>query len=809
VPIELALFGAEPPDGTDFYAQFRARFRAAFHQAKSGIDPAAHPQPDPAPVLPAICTDPGHCFGRAPEIARIVKAILSPPHAGSVLILGNAGHGKTMLARTVGMDPQIIAHFGPRRWLVELERTDSPQTAVAEIAQAIGLARTTGWPAVRAVLAAMPALLLLDNLETPLHALHQRLPAEQLLRDLMGLPGVSVLASLRSQETVGAVPWDEVMLAEPLAPAPAKRMFLSIARTIAADDPDLEYFLGENGELAGVALAIHLVAHRVFRAPNLAALKRDWTSLGALLAKLPGGEDLRSDSLMASVAFSLASRRLRTEGRRLFSLLGQLPAGVVEADADALLGEASREGAAQLRAVGLLRDLGEARIGLLPPIRDVAARQHPPEAALRGGWTRHYLDLLQVHGTLLGKAANKTAMARLGNEMPNIAAALAVCATQEPDIDAAVAALRAFKAASGYTGFGAEPTLEVLRAACARIGHLIGQGKCLLAIGDRARMRGENNAAKTEFMAALQFLDDPAADRDAGLCYWGLAEIAIIKGEHTVSADFYGRARLRFQRANWRPGEADCIIGLAAISDQADDYAVARALYAQAAGILKETGNTRSYADCCFFIAEMERTRECYAPAITYFEIAQEMYRSLDYPAGEEDCRRGLAQLAILRDEFDRAETLLAISSNQPRSVDVSSAADRLLTLAELERRRDRSKPAEHLFGRALADFVSFDLVRGQADCRFGLGGIAQTEGDYAAAKTHYDAALALYRQLGGRIGPANCLVALAEITAVADPATAQRLNAQALQLYVAASAQAAAQRCRERRSAWTQHPSL
>ena len=61
----------------------------------------------------------------------------------------------------------------------------------------------------------------------------------------------------------------------------------------------------------------------------------------------------RRTSLARSLDLSWRSPRLRDEGRRLFRLLGQLPAGIADADRAALLGDAAAEAARQLRAVGI------------------------------------------------------------------------------------------------------------------------------------------------------------------------------------------------------------------------------------------------------------------------------------------------------------------------------------------------------------------------------------------------------------------------------------------------------------------------
>ena len=812
-PIELALFGPEPEPGSglasdqagpDPYMAYRQRLRLAFERAKGAVEPK--PQDiNYRPAASASCSDPGACFGRELEIARLATALLEDPQGNAVLVLGNGGHGKTMLMRAAAIRRDVVGRFAARRWFVELERADSAEAALAEIAQALGLERTAAWDSVRAALEDLqhPGLLLLDNLETPLHAPRQRLPMEQLLRDLAALPGLALAATLRSQETVGSVPWTELLTVEPLAPAPARAMFLSIARTIGAADPDLDFFLGEAAELGGIPLAIHLVAHRVFRQSTLAALRREWRERGALLARLPGGEDARGDSLVASVEFSLHSKRLKPAGKCLFSLLGQLPAGLNEKDAMALLGPDSREAAAQLRAVGLLRDIGDARIGLLPPIRDVAARLHPPGPELMLAWTRHFLDLLQLEGAGLGGPVGKAGLPRLIAEMPNIAAAMPAAMRIETMVEQAVGALRSLQNAMRFTGFSGEAGLENLLTACREAGHRTGQGICLFIVGDKARMRGENEAATSAFLQALQYLDGTPEYRTAGLCYWSLAEISILRGAHDACKEHYLQARSRFEQAGWLVGEADCLSGLAGIADQADDYQAALALYRQASDIFRAAGGMRSLADTIWYMAELERVREHTAQAAQWFSAAREIYLSVGHLAGEADCLRGLGQLAAMQGQFADARRLLEQARGIPRPDANSAEMDALLVLAELERRQGDPAAAQALYRRTLPYFRSADLLRGQAEALSGLGATALMRQDRTAARGFYEAALDLYRRLGGLIGPANCLSALADIAQPDDQETALRLNAQAAEAYIQAGFGAAAARCRLKQRLW------
>jgi hypothetical protein len=377
--IQQAFFNGEPQ-----HADWSNKLAIA-HRLAKGVDGGVE-------VPQLNIHNPGLCLGRGDEVARVVANLLTAKRGGSCLVLGDAGHGKTTLTEKVGVHPEIVARYGSRRWIVELERADSAGSALAEIAEVIGLERAAPLVSIRSRLAAKPCLMILDNLETPLHA--DGRATEALLRDLVAVPEVALIASLRSRETVAGVEWTDQLWLEPLKSDVARKMFVSIARNIREDDPALGYFLNE---LDGIPLAIRLVAKRASTRRTLSDLRREWEDKGALLAEDPGGEGSRRDSLVGSIEFSLASRRLHSEGKQLFALLGQLPAGLSLNDLDVLLEDVGDDAADKLRQVGLLKD-SPGRIGLLAPIRDVARRRHRPTDAAMIAWRRHFLCLVRREG---------------------------------------------------------------------------------------------------------------------------------------------------------------------------------------------------------------------------------------------------------------------------------------------------------------------------------------------------------------------------------------------------------------------------
>jgi tetratricopeptide (TPR) repeat protein len=514
-----------------------------------------------------------------------------------------------------------------------------------------------------------------------------------------------------------------------------------------------------------------------------------------LLASLPGGDGLRADSLLASVEFSLRSPRLKTSGHQLFALLGQLPAGLAEDDADAIAGIDASEGAAQLRSVGLLRDLGGARIGLLPPIRDLALRRFRPAPAVQTAWIGHYLGLLEAASPGLGNANNKIAVKRLAPEMPNIGAAIQTSPHTELGLAAVRPVLKPFENAVAYTGFAAEPTYYNLHAACVATGDRIGQGICLFNIGNRARLRAHNETATQALLQALDCLKDSAEFRTTGLCYWSLAEIATTSGNHPRAAECYALGQTCFQHGNWLPGEADCLSGLASLADLHDEYAKATVLYEEASRLFLETNRIRSHADTLWYMGEMERVREKFPHATALFEKAMDIYKDLDYAWGICDTLRSLAHLAAMMRDFASARLLLQRSREDLPSIPDYTVTNLLFVEAEIERLQGQPQTAEPLYQSALGQFRSYEYLRGLADCEYGLGECARMRRNAATAGSHYHAASAHYQNLGNLIGQANCLAGLADLAVETDAAAARQHGRKAIALYHSAGATHAAER--------------
>ena len=774
-------------------------------------------------VIPRVLADPKRpiepprCFGRERELTGLVQALCGDATKYAIL-LGGGGIGKTTLAEKVASATALKERFGEHSWQVRLTAARSGSDLQSEIIRTLGYdaAKTDFGYVLKRLHARTPALLLLDNLETPWN--EDVRGAREVLRQLADVQGLSLLATFRGHDKPDIPEWSLFHVGS-LDESAALKMFLSYAPYLEGDAL-LRPFLAE---LYGIPLLIRNVALRANRHPALNELWEEWQRLGVGMADDPNAQEERHQSLSKSVAFSWQSSRLRESARRLFRLLGQLPAGISQQDRFALLGNDAAAAAEQLFAFGLAEWRSDSRLDLLPPIRDVARQEYSPDEANSMKWRVHYLELVAREGRLIRRAGGKRSVLRIAPEIPNIDAAIVALAEAgecEMIGEAAHAILTSFL----FTG-GSNP-VGLRRATEGSKGNPAAFARCHIALAELAFFRSDLSAARSDLAAAIKIATDVADDGIAADCLSVLANVDGFQGKVQIARDGYGKALLLYEQQGDELGMAHCLVGIADLDSLQNNTEASRNGYGRASLLFEQHGDILGKAHCIYGIADLDREQGNMEAALIGYEAARLLYEQQGDNLGKAHCLRGIAdidgqqgnikaararyrQARVLFEEQgddlgkahciygiadldsyqDKAETARkgyrqALMLYEQQGSDICKAQC-LRSLADLDLLQGKVEVARGRYREAYLLFEQQGDDLGKADCFRGVAELDGADGRLEAARNGYRQAHQIYEQHGNDLGKAHCLCGLAELAeSEGDEVEASRLYVEAKALY-------------------------
>jgi tetratricopeptide (TPR) repeat protein len=538
-PIHVLPFGARHDDLDPFLR---------------GLAPPPPPPPDPPPPPPTLPIAPlpakPACFGRDEEVKDLVRTLLRkvPPPTP---VLGGPGMGKTTMTLAALHDPGVAKRYGARRFFVRCDPARTRDEAVALVANAVGVPLGPDRePRLLAELASRPAVLVLDNLETPWE--HDPAPTEDLLGRLDALPGLALVASVRGQDWPAGT-WREPIRVEPLTPDAARAAFFAVSgKAKFAVDPRLEDLLEA---VDYVPLAVVLLAHYARPEPDLTAVWQQWQAQRADLLRRLGGDD-RLTSFAVSVEISLSGRRMTDDARRLLRLLGVLPDGIARSGLDAVLPGAGVRAAHTLRALGLAYDEA-GRLRVLAPIRHYIRDHHPPTPSELASVLRYYGHLLLTEAEKAEAGSGFVDIARMSTGLANFEVICLICLGLP---DSAGTALPLFP----------------------REGSMPGQVALIIILGYIALERSDLVAARARYEEALTLYAREGDVLGQANCIWRLGDIALARSDHEQARARYEEALPLYLRVGSVLGQANCIQGLGYLALRRSDHEQARAKFEEA-----------------------------------------------------------------------------------------------------------------------------------------------------------------------------------------------------------------------------------
>jgi tetratricopeptide (TPR) repeat protein len=739
----------------------------------SGAPSLSTPIPAPAAALPPAPI----CFGRDAEIEDLVATLLTEKPEPTP-ILGPAGIGKSTITLVALNDPRITERYGPRRYFIRCDAVRTREAFAAAIATALGLPIN---PQVEAALltelASAPAALAIDNAETPWEA--DTLRVEELFAQLVAVPGLALVASLRGYSRPMGVRWRESIEPRSLPVDDARKAFLAIAGQQFANDTDLDRLLRA---LDGVPLAITLMANAAEGQPDLADTWARWEMERTKMLQRAGGKD-RLLNIEVSYEISIQGPRMTDEARRLLSILSFLPGGVARGDIEAVFPDHGTRAAAVLRQVGLAFDEAN-RVRLLAPLREYVQREHLPNADDLQTALLHF-EGLALLGEKAGAEGGAEAIARLIPEIENIENTIERL-LDGPGSSGAIEAAISLAKFARFTGLGTTVPLEM----AIRVAHICGDdnlvARCRVRLGEIALMRSDYESARTRFEEALPLYRGVGDNLGEANCIQSLGDIALARSDHESARKRYEEALPLYRGVGDILGEANCIFRLGDIALARSDHERARTRYETALPLYKGAGDILGEANSIYRLGAIALARSDHESARSWYEAALPLYRGVGSIRGEANCIQNLGDIALIRSDHESARMRYEEALLLYRGVgDILGEANGIFSLGEIARMCSDHESARTRYEEALPLYRGVSAIVGEANCIQSLGDIALARSDHESARARYEEALLLYRGVGDILGEANCIQSLGDIARVrSDDASARAQYEQALSLY-------------------------
>lgn len=688
-----------------------------------------------APAPPSQFPPNPKMIGRVGQLAALVNALLT--QARPVIVPGALGMGKTTLALAAGHAAAVVAKFGiARRFFINLEPVPNADGILRQVAHSLGLDAAGSIPTLLAAIrsdCAVPALVILDNLETPWRADDKA--TEAVLAQLADIAGLALVLTVRGEAPHVAGGVHKLADVKQLALDEARDLFLRHAGPHYADDPALPGLLAA---LDGHPLSIELMAGQADGRPDLASLADDWQR-GKAVMLTRGAADDRLTSLRVSLDISRAALGFDSAADRLLRLIALLPGGLAVANSDIILPGAGSTAGRVLETARLAHRRGE-RWHLLAPVREIVDEALPPMADDQCRLISHGLALA-ADGFKIGTATWPDVEAGVTAEAANFDAFIALAAKATPVPALLGPAFLGLGQFHSFTGLGSLHALPAALKSLHEAGDVLGEANCIFGLGKIAQGRSDHIEAKARFEAALTLYHQKKNLLGEANCIKSLGDVALAQSMHA-------EAQARFK--------------------------VALPLYRQIEVVLGE-------AHCIFGLAEIELRQSDDVKAWYCLDAALTLYRQVKDIQGEANCIKSFGEIALEHSDFAQAQACNEAARSLYHQVgDVGGEANCILGLGNAMAMQSDHAGALAQFEAALPLFLKVRDVPGLANCFVSIGGIAEVTDNKNMAILKWREALALYAQIPEPFSIGHTYCRLARVAATSAEAASHRAAARA-----------------------------
>ena len=652
-------------------------------------------------------------IGRASEVDDVVM-LLRRPEIRLVTLVGPGGIGKTRLALEAAR--LAAGEFGDGALFVPLASVSEPDDVQPAVAEALGVEPGPDLPlgsALRARLASLEFLLVLDNLEHVLSA------TPFIAELLAAAPGLTVLATSRSRLDLSGehlfhvppldLPAADERAVDAIRHSDAVALFAVRAQASGwtASDGDIPMIADIVRRLDGLPLAIELAAAQARLSPAELIQTRLRRRLD--LGGGPRDAEERHRTLRSAIAWSY--ELLDEPARRFFDLLSVFVGGFSLAAAAALL----EEGEDVEGFVGTLLDASlvttspspatGVRFGMLETIREFAA-ERLEERGERAEVVRRYIAYYaELADEAYGASIEQLVVAhmRQDEERDNLRAALdeaigshpaeglrlagalehlwssrglaregraAIARALEsaPDAPPSTRARALLSAAwlAAEQGDCAEAdrlalqALELFRA----LGDRRNEGEALNALGWSADRRGDMERALRYFEQSYRAFSELSDESPRVLTTMHLANWLAARGESEDARRLYVEAARTFERHGLDDAHASALFHLGSMDERSGDLVAARRSYEASRDVARRIDNKRVLAEALVALGHVnasegliEEAGRSYAEAVAIqLELADRLgaARSLEHLAA-----------VLSRDDAQVAARLLGAAKTQ------------------------------------------------------------------------------------------------------------------------------------------------